>query len=111
MSLDRLYGLQCASDVFIHVQKTDASSSSVKEFILAGALVFNGAWLSYPEIEIHGVPYIPVDNINDLSVKIKYCYDNHIESVATTEMLDDIKRFSHSNFVTNWQKAVVEWTA
>lgn len=111
MPIERLFALQRATDVFIHIQKTDASSSSVKEFIAASATVFNGSWLSYPEIELHGTPYISVKSPEFLNESIRsyYCGDVHLH--ITQEMLDDVKRFTHTNFVRNWQQAIKDWTA
>lgn len=111
MPVERLYALQRATDVFIHIQKTDASSSSVKEFIVAGAKVFNGSWLSYPEIELHGTPYISVKSPELLSESIRNYYCGNIHLDITQEMMDDVKHFTHSNFVMNWQQAIKDWTA
>lgn len=109
MENDHLYELQCSTDIFIHMQKTDASSASVKEFILAGTVVFNGAWLEYPEIEVHGKPYIVVEDFSDLNNKLKMFLTHYDAPHITEEMCKDIKKFSYSTSVKNWQEAVRQW--
>lgn len=109
LSVEKLYELQCATDFFIHLQKTDASCSSVKEYILAGATVINGAWLSYPEIERHGIPYFSIEKISDLSSKIKSIFDNHEKILLSKEMYNDIAAFSYTNSVIDQTKTIINW--
>lgn len=109
MSIEQLYELQRATDVFIHLQKTDASSASVKEFIMGEAVVFNGIWLSYPEIEMHGVPYIEVNDFSDLNNKILEYLSGSLHPHVTKETIKDIKRFSHKESLVNSYNAVSEW--
>ena len=45
LTLDRLLLLRKCTDMFIHIQPTDASASSVKEYVLCGAKVLHGDWI------------------------------------------------------------------
>jgi len=58
-----LFYIQKSTNIFIHVQKTDAFSAFVQENILCGNIVINGAWLRYPQLEIDTIPYYLLDNI------------------------------------------------
>lgn len=111
MSDEELYLLQRSTDIFIHLQKTDASSNSVKEYIMAGATVFNGSWLSYPEVELHGTPYIPVDDYEDLGAKISAYLRGDISLAITEDMFEGIKNFAYSNYVKNLSNAVLCWVS
>ncbi len=48
--------LRCAADVYLHTIRTDAFSSSMKEYLYAGARVAYGGWLVYPTLEELALP-------------------------------------------------------
>ena len=58
--------LRLATDIFINVQQTDAFSASMQEHMFAGAVVINGGWLSYPDLDDNGAFYYKIDVIADL---------------------------------------------
>ncbi|MBE5794841.1 MAG: glycosyltransferase family 4 protein [Clostridiales bacterium] len=43
--------LRCAADVYLHPITTDAFSTSMKEYLYAGAKVAYGGWLTYPTLD------------------------------------------------------------
>lgn len=45
------------TDVFIHMQQTDAFSSSVAEHLFLGNVVINAEWIIYPDLINNGVIY------------------------------------------------------
>lgn len=57
LSPDKVAALRLITDLFIHIQDTDAHCFTMREFLLADTQVINGQWLSYPELEQFGVPY------------------------------------------------------
>ena len=59
--------LRNAVDVFVHAQTTDALSASMLEYLYAGAIVLNGSWLKYHELESRGIAYLQFDNFLHLS--------------------------------------------
>jgi hypothetical protein len=63
--------LRQATDIFVHVQPTDASSGTLYEYILCEKKIINGAWIQYPEIIFNGVkPYFEVDDLEHLGQTI-----------------------------------------
>lgn len=94
LDIKSLFELQMATDMFIHVQTTDANSTSLKEYILCGKNCINGGWLEYDDIEQEGMkPYHVVDDLESLGDVIVGAYHHgnpkvtdfvyqHIESLG-----------------------------
>lgn len=94
MDLPSLFELQMATDMFIHVQTTDANSTSLKEYILCGKNCVNGSWLEYDDIEEKGhKPFHVVEDLSNLDHAIVDAYQKggpdvsqkvlqHIESLG-----------------------------
>jgi hypothetical protein len=75
LDVSQLFLLRQATDIFIHVQPTDASSGTLYEYILCEKKIINGAWIQYPEIILNGVkPYFEVDDLNHLNQTILDVY-------------------------------------
>lgn len=70
LSVEQVAALRFITDLFIHVQTTDAYSASIQEFLLADTEVINGSWLSYPSLESHGLPYHVIESIDGLPAMI-----------------------------------------
>lgn len=58
--------LRCAADVYLHTIRTDAFSSSMKEYLYAGARVAYGGWLCYPTLEQLELPVRAFDRFEAL---------------------------------------------
>lgn len=54
------------TDIFIHAQRTDASCSSIQEYLLANCTVLNAAWLQYPQLEKYEKPYFTFNHLEDI---------------------------------------------
>lgn len=67
-----------STDIFIHMQLSDAFSSSISEHLLLGHILINGSWLSYKDLDNHGVFYISSD-FESLDDNIRMCVDNYKE--------------------------------
>lgn len=77
LDIPHLFLLRQATDMFIHVQPTDASSGSLWEYILCEKKIINGAWLHYPELIKNGVkPYYEVDAMENLGQTIVDVYQS-----------------------------------
>lgn len=57
LSDEEVVNLRKSTDLFIHMQKTDAYSSSLQETLICGQTVINAEWLRYKELEQTGLPY------------------------------------------------------
>ena len=66
LSLDKLVALRKSSDIFIHMQSSDAYSASVQEYLLCDTAVINATWLRYPTLEKYGKPYKQIDTFEQL---------------------------------------------
>ena len=93
LSIEELYLLRKATDLFVHVQKTDANSSSVMEYILCDKKIVHGSWIKYDELEaFKPLFYFPVDKMEDLGEVIVKAYQSDNIAVSN-ETLDHVKSF------------------
>ena len=100
LSDQEMIWLRKGTDLFIHMQQTDAYSSSLHEYLYSKTKVINAAWLSYKELETWGVPYKPstFDTLpNDI-----------IEIINTKrdEVSDQLIKFL---IVYSWSYQINEW--
>lgn len=71
LTQEELVYLRYATDLFVHMQKTDANSSSIREFIICKKKIVNCSWLRYGEFEQFGcVPYFIAENFDTLGQTI-----------------------------------------
>lgn len=104
MSLDELFDLRMATDIFVHVQKSDANASSVQEYLLCEKKVVNGEWLRYKELEKNGkAPYYIAESLSTLNDAILRAYQSD-ESIISAEVIDYIESYG-------WKKWIVKWDA
>lgn len=59
--------LRSCVDIFIHAQISDALSASMLEYLYAGAIVLNGSWLRYEELDSRGIDYYRFDDFAQLT--------------------------------------------
>lgn len=77
LSVEDLYKLRKATDMFIHLQLTDASSGSVQEYILCDKKIVHGSWVKYEELESYKpLFYFPVNRMEDLNKTIIKAYQS-----------------------------------
>jgi len=102
LDIPTLFLLRQASDMFIHIQCTDAGSTSVREYLLLGKKVINGEWLRYPELEVNGqIPYSVVENIDSLSDVIIDAYKSK-PILINDGIAENIEQ-------RGWKKAIKKW--
>lgn len=77
LSVEDLYKLRKATDMFIHVQTSDAGARSVDEYILCNKKIINGSWVRYKGLEtFKPLFYFPVDKLENLGEVIVYAYNS-----------------------------------
>lgn len=77
LSVEELYKLRKATDMFIHVQTTDAGARSVYEYILCEKKIVQGSWIKYAKLESFSpLFYFPVDKLENLGVAIVKAYQS-----------------------------------
>lgn len=89
---DEIVKLRKATDLFIHMQTTDAYSSSLHEYLLCGTTIINAEWLRYPELEQEIIPY-NLASFENLSSVIIECVNKKtkINNTCLSFVLDSYK--------------------
>ena len=83
LDLPELFLLRQATDIFIHMQLSDAGSSSLREYMLCGKKVINGSWLRYEELEKDGsIPYFIAKDFESLGMTIVSAYKSTPISIS-----------------------------
>ena len=101
LDIPHLFLLRQATDMFIHVQPSDASSGSLWEYILCEKKIINGAWLQYPDLINYGKPYFELEDMEDLSKTIVNVY--HAEPIKIDPQL-----FSYFE-KKQWKVVIKDW--
>ena len=104
LDVPHLFLLRQATDLFIHIQPTDASSGTLYEYILCEKKILNGGWLQYPEIEQYGAkPYYLVDDLDALGEAIVNAVNSepiHIDK----HVLRDLAKKQWKVVIKDWDK-------
>lgn len=110
LSVEDTYKMRKATDMFVHVQITDASSASVQEYILCDKKIVHGSWIKYEALEaFKPLFYFPVDRMEDLGkVIVKAYQSNNIE--IPQGVIDYVKSFgweSKSTGMNNFFMSII----
>ena len=110
LSLEDLYKLRNATDMFIHVQTTDAFSGSVQEYILCNKKIIHGSWNKYEQLEdFKPLFYFPVDKLENLGEVIVKAYKS--DGIAIPQgVIDYVKSSSwntKANLMNNFFMSIV----
>lgn len=75
LNLEDLYTMRMATDMFVHVQTTDAGASCVMQYILCHKKIIHGSWMKYMDLEQYKpLFYYPVDSMDNLAEVILNAY-------------------------------------
>lgn len=89
LSVKDVFLLRKATDMFVHVQTTDASSGSVMEYILCDKKIVHGSWIKYEELESYRpLFYYPVNRLEDLGEIIVNAF--YAEKIAIPQEVMEI---------------------
>ena len=84
LNFEDLYTLRMATDMFVHVQTTDAGASCVMQYILCRKKIVHGSWMKYADLEqFSPLFYYPVDRMEDLGKVILDAY--HSDGIVIPE--------------------------
>ncbi len=102
LSVADLFLLRRATDMFIHIQTTDAGNSSLQEYVLCGTKVVHGTWIHYEHLEQYEpLFYFPVDDLSQLDeVIVKAFNSNSIKTPC--EVIDYIRG-------RGWRAKMEQW--
>lgn len=100
---EQVAALRFVSDLFIHIQPTDAYNASLQENLLAGTDVINGSWLKYPSLERYGNPYFICESLDKLPKIINQVISGTATKVELhKEIKDEIINNSWSLKIKKW---------
>ncbi len=102
LDMNDLFMLRMATDIFIHVQTTDAGASCVMQYILCHKKIVHGSWMKYLDLEqFTPLFYFPVDRMEDLGKVILDAY--HSDGIAIPDGV--------INAIMNrgWNKVMKQW--
>lgn len=104
LSVADLFLLRQATDMFIHIQTTDAGNSSLQEYVLCGKKVVHGTWIHYSHLEQYKpLFYYPVDDLDHLEQAILNAF--YAEPIiCPVEVLDYISK-------RGWKARMALWNA
>lgn len=94
LSDDEVVLLRKATDLFIHMQTTDAYSSTLHEYLLCNTPIINATWLRYPELEQEEIPYILAD-FDTLSEKIVDIRNVEVKKIESLNMVLESYKWSY----------------
>lgn len=102
LNLESLLKLRLATDMFIHIQTTDANNGSLKEYLYFDKNVINGGWLRYDDIEENDYrPYHVTPTVDDLSKVIERAYRQGPVPLRK-RVKETIEYYSYHNLVPKW---------
>lgn len=79
LDMTDLLNLRMATDIFVHVQTTDAGSRCVMEYVYCNKKIVHGKWNKYEYLEKYKPScYFPVDKMENLSSVIVNAYRSKI---------------------------------
>lgn len=100
LKVEDLYKLRKATDIFVHVQTTDASSGSVQEYILCNKKIVHGSWIKYDALESFSpLFYFPVDKLENLGEVIVKAYNSDNIKIPQG-VIDYVKKSGWDNKAT-----------
>ena len=108
LELSQLFLLRRATDIFIHIQTTDANAATIQEYLLCGTKVINGEWLRYSELEREGViPYFICEHKESLSDVIFKAYSSP-EIQIPSATIDYIRSYGWKRWIVKWNEFFVK---
>lgn len=103
LQIEDLFLMRQSTDMFIHVQSTDANAQSVQEYILLGKNVLNGSWLRYSELERDGIPYHLTESLDTLPQAILNSFEQGPVEVSDS-IIDYISAYGWKPWIKKWNE-------
>lgn len=95
--------LRLITDLFIHIQNTDAHCFTMREFLLANTQVINGKWLSYPELEQFGKPYYECESKDTLKDVLALFFKGDLPRIeCPAELKTKMQQSSWDSVAQRW---------
>lgn len=94
--------LRCAADVYLHPITTDAFSTSMKEYLYAGARVAYGGWLTYPALSELDLPVRQFADFDALPSLLQDALENRWQPL-TRQQRDRL------GSICKWENLAPQW--
>lgn len=95
--------LRLITDLFIHIQNTDAHCFTMREFLLADTQVINGKWLSYSELEQFGKPYYECESKDTLKDVLALFFKEELPRIeCPAELETKMQQSSWDSVAQRW---------
>lgn len=94
--------LRLCADVFILAIKTDAFSASMQEYLYAGACVFKGAWLGYPQLRDMGIQLTEFHDFSDIPTLLYRAMSGELHGLDEAQRALFPKLYSWSAVRESW---------
>ncbi len=94
--------LRCAADVYLHTIRTDAFSTSMKEYLYAGAKVAYGGWLVYPTLDELKLPVRSFASFDDLPALVQAALDGTWQPLTQQER-------ERLGVICKWESLAPQW--
>ena len=94
--------LRLAADAFVLAMPTDAFSSSLQEYLYAGAHVLCGDWLRYPQLDALQIHMIRFSSIAQVPALL-------VETLAQTVQPDEMEHRTQLRRLYSWSALLSDW--
>lgn len=102
LDMSDLLKLRMATDIFVHIQTTDAGSRCVMEYVACNKKVVHGAWIKYAYLEDNKPScYFPVDRLENLGACIVKAYHAEVGPLPQAVVTRIMER--------GWKHKMVLW--
>ena len=103
LSPEKVAALRLITNLFIHIQNTDAHCFTMREFLLADTQVINGQWVSYPELEQYGKPYYTCESKEALKDVLASFLKRELPAIeCPAALIKELKQSSWDSVAQNW---------
>lgn len=93
--------LRLAVDIFVHAQLTDAFCATIQEYLYAGATLINPAWIHYPDLHEHAIPYLEYATFDELT--------QVLEKLLTEGVRRDARHRTKLATMSSWPSVAKTW--
>ena len=95
--------LRLAADAFVLAMPTDAFSSSLQEYLYAGAHVLCGSWLHYPQLDEMGITLIRFQAIAEVPALLRDTLQNPVSAAEQARRAPLRDRYSWNALLEGWR--------
>lgn len=104
LTLEEVAILRMATDVFIHAQKVDALSGTIRECIYAEAVLINPKWINYVEYDELGIDYMSYEDFNELPDLLEKLLERRINIDTGKNAKLIYKSYSWNSVKKDWMR-------